>query len=150
MNKSYRTTCTIFANGNGQPKAWSAIRYTIKVNLPMEGGVFAVTTMTNIQSANKWPDDPVDIQPAAVGSIHPFIAIDGVGEAFIREYPAMSACVTAAQSNAQRLKVLQRFQIGGVGSAQKDTDKQVGGTGIGGGGGPSGSPGGGGFGGGDF
>jgi len=92
VNNSYRTTLTIKTNGNGEPKAWSLIKYTVTLNVPLEAGGHTTLPVENVQSVQSWPDDPVDITPASVGSSHPAVITEGYMEAFIRELPAMANC----------------------------------------------------------
>lgn len=115
MNNSYRTTCTIKSNGDGAPKAWSAIRYTVTVNMPLEWGGGTTVDIDGVQSAIAKKDDPVDTEPAAVGSPHPCVITQGFLEAFIAEEYAMAECVSAGSSAASR------FLPGGLPGLPPDT-----------------------------
>lgn len=141
MNNSYRTTLTIKDNGDGQPKKWSLIKYTVAINVPLESGGHTVAVFQNVQSAHKRPDDPVDVTPASVGSSHPCTITQGFLESYIFEEYAMGPCATGSAAAS-------RFFPGGFqaippdagGTGGNTTGTQGGQTGSGAGDGTVGVP----------
>lgn len=123
MPESYTTTLTIKSNGDGQPKPWSQIRYTVIVNMPLSMGSTAAVEYANVQSARFRPDNPLDVQPAAVGSSHECAVVLGnYLRAYIDEDYAMAPCPGSAAASSLTLP-------GGTVN-QDDQDGPGGGTGT--------------------